>query len=67
MIGETELSLEFGKMALKADVSIVARMGDTCVLTTVCIGGETTLDYFPLSVEYAEKLYAGGKIKGSLG
>ncbi|MBP9798213.1 polyribonucleotide nucleotidyltransferase [Candidatus Woesebacteria bacterium] len=65
MIGETELSLEFGKMALKADVSIVARMGDTCVLTTVCIGGETTLDYFPLSVEYVEKLYAGGKIKGS--
>lgn len=64
-IGETEITLEFGKLALKADVSVLARMGDTCILTTVCIGGETTLDYFPLSVEYAEKLYAGGKIKGS--
>lgn len=64
-IGETEISLEFGKLALKADVSVLARMGDTCILTTVCIGGETTLDYFPLSVEYSEKLYAGGKIKGS--
>ena len=43
----------------------MARLGDTVVLVTVVEGGKTDLDYFPLSVEYGERLYAGGKIKGS--
>lgn len=59
------LSLETGKLAIQATSSITARMGDTVVLVTVVEGGPTTLDYFPLSVEYIERLYAGGKIKGS--
>ena len=64
-IGDTDLSLEFGRLAPQADVAVMARMGDTCVLTTVVLGDERDLGYFPLSVEYVEKLYAGGRIKAS--
>ena len=64
--GGKEISFEFGKYAPQADVSIMATMGETVVLVTVVVGAEKTdFDYFPLSVEYAEKLYAGGIIKGS--
>lgn len=59
------LTLETGLLAPQATASIFARMGDTVVLATVVEGGKSDLDYFPLSVEYVERLYAGGKIKGS--
>jgi polyribonucleotide nucleotidyltransferase len=65
MLGNKQMTLEIGKLAPKSTVSILGRIGDTCVLTTVVVGRESTLDYFPLSVEYVEKLYAGGRIKGS--
>ncbi|MGH7204353.1 MAG: polyribonucleotide nucleotidyltransferase [Candidatus Levyibacteriota bacterium] len=60
------LSFETGELAPQATASILARLGDTMVLVTVVEGGDRTdIDYFPLSVEYVERLYAGGKIKGS--
>lgn len=59
------LTLETGELAQQATSSVLARLGDTVVLVTVVEGGKTELDYFPLSVEYVERLYAGGKIKGS--
>lgn len=59
------LTFETGELAVQATSSILARLGDTVVLVTVVEGGKTDLDYFPLSVEYIERLYAGGKIKGS--
>jgi len=60
------LTLETGTLAQLATSSVMARMGDTIVLANVTMGRQdTTLDYFPLSVDYAERLYAGGKIKGS--
>ncbi len=66
MIGNTDLTLEVNRLAPKADVSVLGRMGDTVVLTTVVAGKkESNLGYFPLSVEYSEKLYAAGRIKGS--
>jgi len=65
MIGDNQLTLSVGKFAPKADVTVMGKLGDTVVLTTVVSGGKTDLGYFPLSVEYVEKLYAGGKIKGS--
>ncbi len=64
-IGDKVLTLQVGKFAPKADVSVFGRIGDTCVLTTVVSGKDIDIGYFPLSVEYVEKLYAGGKIKGS--
>jgi polyribonucleotide nucleotidyltransferase len=61
-----KLTLQFGKLAQAVDTSVYATLGDTAVLVTVAIGPENpNLDYFPLSVEYVEKLYAGGLIKGS--
>lgn len=60
------LSLEVGRFAEQASAAVLARYGDTMVLATVTASSkETALDYFPLSVEYVERLYAGGRIKGS--
>ncbi|MDO8452407.1 MAG: polyribonucleotide nucleotidyltransferase, partial [bacterium] len=64
LIGK-KLTFETGQLAEQATASVLARMGDTVVLVTVVEGGKTDLDYFPLSVDYIERLYAGGKIKGS--
>ncbi|PIS04740.1 MAG: polyribonucleotide nucleotidyltransferase [Candidatus Buchananbacteria bacterium CG10_big_fil_rev_8_21_14_0_10_42_9] len=66
-INEVPLVLEFGVMAKQATASCTVRYGDTMVLATVVIS-ETAregIDFFPLSVEYEERLYAAGKIKGS--
>lgn len=61
-----KLNLQFGKFAQAVDTSVYASLGDTAVLVTVAVGPENpAIDYFPLSVEYVEKLYAGGLIKGS--
>ncbi|MBU1326962.1 polyribonucleotide nucleotidyltransferase [Patescibacteria group bacterium] len=60
------LTLEVGRFAEQASAAVLGRYGETLVLATVTASGrETTLDYFPLSVEYVERLYAGGRIKGS--
>jgi len=64
-LGGKTLTLETGELAPQATAAVFARLGDTVVLVTVVGGGVTALDYFPLSVEYIERLYAGGKIKGS--
>jgi len=65
-VGGRTLSLEVGRFAEQASAAVVAQYGETIVLATVTASGrETTLDYFPLSVEYIERLYAGGRIKGS--
>jgi polyribonucleotide nucleotidyltransferase len=64
--GGASLSLSTGKLASQASGAVMARHGDTVVFATVVSGPEKTeLDYFPLSVEYQERLYAGGRIKGS--
>ncbi len=60
------LSLEVGRFAHQATSSVLARYGDTTVMAVITMGNEDTKkDYFPLSVEYQERLYAGGRIKGS--
>lgn len=65
-INGQKLTLQFGKLAQAVDMSVYATLGDTAVLVTVAVGPENpNIDYFPLSVEYVEKLYAGGLIKGS--
>lgn len=60
------ISLEVGRYASQATAAVVARLGDTVVHATVVVGKENpTAGYLPLFVEFQEKLYAGGKIKGS--
>ncbi len=61
-----ELSVEVGKYAEQATASCVVRYGDTSALITVVQGDiREGIDFFPLVVDYDEKLYAAGKIKGS--
>ena len=69
---ETELAgrklvIETGKMAGLANGSVLVRYGDTCVLVNVTASKEPKegIDFFPLSVDFEEKLYAVGKIPGS--
>lgn len=65
-LGGRTLTLEVGRFAPQASAAVLAQYGETMVLATVTASSrETTLDYFPLSVEYVERLYAGGRIKGS--
>ncbi len=61
-----KLKLETGKLALQADSSVVASWGETVVLITVSTKPALEVtDHFPLSVEYIEKYYAGGRISSS--
>ncbi len=65
-LGGRTLTLTTGELAEQAAGAVMARMGDTVVLATVASAPlKMEMDYFPLSVEYQEKLYAGGRIKGS--
>lgn len=59
-------SFSTGKFARKSHTAILARMGDTVVLATVNIArANVDMGYFPLSVEYMEKMYAAGLISSS--
>lgn len=64
-IADKTVSIEVGKYSEQAAASVVTQSGETVVHTTVALGRKVDLGYFPLSVEYAEKLYASGIIKGS--
>ena len=65
-IGPRTWNLSTGKFAEQASGSVVIRVGDTMVMGTVMMGRQREgIDYLPLMVDYEEKLYAAGKIKGS--
>ncbi len=65
-IGGRTLTLETGRLAAQANSAVLASYGETMVLATVVSAKPREgIDYFPLSVEYIERLYAGGIIKGS--
>ncbi len=64
--GQT-LELEVGRVGFRSTASVIARYGDTVVLATAMVGSKPLegFDYFPLSIDYEEKMYAAGKISGS--
>ncbi|MDD5290355.1 MAG: polyribonucleotide nucleotidyltransferase [Patescibacteria group bacterium] len=66
-IGGKEMKFEVGKFAGQANAACTVQYGDTLVLATACIAlkPREEIDYFPLLVDFDEKLYAAGKIKGS--
>ena len=66
-LGGRPLTLEFGKYAEQASGSTFVRYGDTCVLVnaTVADTPRPGIDFFPLSVDFEEKLYSVGHIPGS--
>src|SRR5579859_3205963 len=61
------LTIETGRFAEQADGAVTVRYGDTILLATVVGARETRegTDFFPLTVDYEEKMYAAGKIPGS--
>jgi len=60
------LTLEVNRVGFRTTASVLVKYGDTVVLGTTQIGSRPIqLDYFPLSVDYEEKMYAAGKISGS--
>ncbi|WGH24572.1 MAG: polyribonucleotide nucleotidyltransferase [Candidatus Shikimatogenerans bostrichidophilus] len=61
-----KIILETGQIANLSDGSVIIRLGDTILLTTVVIGDilEKTNDFIPLTIDYREKYFASGKIPG---
>ncbi len=61
------LSLEVNRVGFRTSASVLARYGDTVVLGTAMVSPQRIkgMDYFPLSIDYEEKMYAAGKISGS--
>jgi len=64
-LGGRPLTLETGRLAKQANGAVLVRYGETVVLCTVTASNEPKdLDFFPLTVNYEERLYAVGKIPG---
>ena len=61
------LSFETGRVAEQANGAVIVRQGDTVVLSTAVMSKEPRegIDFFPLTCDYEEKLYAAGKIPGA--
>ena len=66
-IGGRLFTVETGKVAELADAECICRYGDTVVLTTVTCSPDPKpgIDYFPLTIEFEERMYAVGRIPGS--
>jgi polyribonucleotide nucleotidyltransferase len=65
-VGRDEISFETGKLAKQADGAVLVRAGDTMVLATAMGRAEARegADFFPLTVDVEERMYAAGKIPG---
>ncbi len=65
-VGNTAVTFETGKLAGQAGGAVTVRLGDSIVFASATMGDvREGIDFFPLSVEYEERLYATGKIPGS--
>ncbi|MEX2361574.1 MAG: polyribonucleotide nucleotidyltransferase, partial [Patescibacteria group bacterium] len=65
--GATDLKIESGKLAKQASGSVVVTQGETVLLVTVVVASEARegTDFFPMTVDYEERMYAAGKISSS--
>jgi polyribonucleotide nucleotidyltransferase len=66
-VADKRLSIETGRVAEQANGAVILRQGDTVVLSTAVMAKEPRvgIDWFPLTCDYEEKLYAAGKIPGA--
>jgi polyribonucleotide nucleotidyltransferase len=66
-LGSQTVTFETGKLAGQAGGAVTIRVGDSVIFAAATMSNQTRegIDFFPLSVEYEEKLYAGGRIPGS--
>lgn len=67
LVGSRQLTLEAGKLAQQANGSVVIRYGDCVALATatMALPREGGRDFFPLTIDFEERMYARGKIPGS--
>jgi len=67
MVGDKSITLETGRLAGQAGGAVTVRLGDTVVFAAATMGDEPRqgVDFFPLTVDYEERMYAGGRIPGS--
>ncbi|MCA9913502.1 MAG: polyribonucleotide nucleotidyltransferase, partial [Anaerolineae bacterium] len=68
-VGDTEIIIETGRYAMQAGGAVTVRVGDTMLfcVATMNQSPREGMNFFPLSVDYEEKLYAAGRIPGSWG
>jgi polyribonucleotide nucleotidyltransferase len=66
-VGERAITLETGQLAMQAGGAVLVRLGDSVVLCTATASKSPRegIDFFPLTVDYEERLYAAGRIPGS--
>jgi polyribonucleotide nucleotidyltransferase len=65
MVGGKEIIIETGRFAQQAGGAVTVRMGDTMLFCSTTMGSPRAhLDFFPLSVDYEEKMYAAGRVPG---
>lgn len=66
-VGEQVVTFETGKVANKAGGAVTLRVGDTMILAAATMSKDSRqgIDFFPLTVDYEERMYAGGRIPGS--
>src|SRR5512143_2803952 len=65
-VGTRSVTFETGKLAAQAGGAVTVGIDDAIIFAAATMGGvREGIDFFPLSVEYEERLYAGGKIPGS--
>ena len=67
MVGDKSITMETGRLAGQAGGAVTVRLGDTVVFAAATMGDEPRqgIDFFPLTVDYEERMYAGGRIPGS--
>ena len=67
MLGDDEVTIETGKLAQQAGGAVTVREGDTVLLVTATMSHSVRegIDFFPLTVDFEERLYAAGRIPGS--
>ncbi len=65
LVAGKEIIIETGRLAQQAGGAVTVRMGDTMLFCSTTMGSPRAhLDFFPLSVDYEEKMYAGGRVPG---
>ena len=66
-VGGKSIVFETGKLAGQAGGAVTVRLGDTMMFAAATMSTETRpgIDFFPLTVDYEERMYAGGRIPGS--
>jgi polyribonucleotide nucleotidyltransferase len=65
-VGSRTISIETGRLAAQAGGAVTVHLNDSILFAAATMGGiRAGIDFFPLSVEYEERMYAGGKIPGS--